>query len=87
MVENYLSMKVVCPICSALRQEQCHVQKGVLRDEPHSERVELANDAVLDRIGEPHESHRQHGSVGTGALRPGLPAKARCRRVSLSRLG
>ena len=60
MVEKNLSLKFVCPICGAPSQEQCHVQKGVLRDESHSERVELANDAVLDRIGETHESHRAH---------------------------
>ena len=60
MVENDLSLRFVCPICGAPRQEQCHVQKGALRDESHSERVELASDAMLDRIGEPHESHQAH---------------------------
>jgi hypothetical protein len=61
MSEKDLSLKFVCPICGAPSQEQCHVQKGVLRDESHSERVELANHAVLDSIGEAHESpHRAH---------------------------
>jgi hypothetical protein len=61
MLEKDLSLKFVCPICAAPSREQCHVQKGVLRDESHSERVELANDAVLDSIGEAHESpHRAH---------------------------
>ena len=48
MDENDLSLKFVCPLCGAGSQEQCHVQVGVMRDESHSERVELANNALLD---------------------------------------
>lgn len=52
MLENDPSLMFVCPVCSASCQERCHVQIGVLRDESHSERVELANDALLDNIAE-----------------------------------
>jgi hypothetical protein len=48
MEENNLSLTFVCPLCGAGIQEQCHVQVGVVRDEPHSERVELANKALHD---------------------------------------
>jgi len=48
MIEDDLPLKFVCPVCGAGSQEQCHVQVGVIRDEFHSERVELANNALLD---------------------------------------
>ena len=60
MDKNDLALKFLCPVCGAASQERCHVQKGVLRYEPHSERVILANDALLDSIGETHESHLAH---------------------------
>jgi hypothetical protein len=48
MNENDLSLKFVCPVCGAGSQERCHVQVGIIRYESHSERVELANNALLD---------------------------------------
>ena len=57
MIENDLSLKFVCPVCGAGSQERCHVQKDVFRSESHSERLEIANNALLDSIGEMHESH------------------------------
>jgi hypothetical protein len=48
MEENDLSLTFVCPLCGAGNQEQCHVQIGVMRDESHLERVELAKKALLD---------------------------------------
>jgi hypothetical protein len=63
MDEDDLSLKFACPVCGATCQEQCHVQKGVRRSEPHWERLELANDALLDSIGESHESHDLHPST------------------------
>jgi hypothetical protein len=62
MVEDDLSLKFVCPICGAGSQERCHLQKGVVRDESHSERVELANNALLDSedAGAGHNSRAIH---------------------------
>jgi hypothetical protein len=48
MNENDLSLKFVCPVCGAGSQERCHVQVGIIRSESHAERVELANNALLD---------------------------------------
>jgi hypothetical protein len=48
MIKNDLALKFVCPVCGAGSQERCRVQVGVIRSESHSERVELANNALLD---------------------------------------
>jgi hypothetical protein len=48
MTDNDLSLKFVCPVCGAGSQERCRVQVGVIRYEFHPERVELANNALLD---------------------------------------
>lgn len=48
MAENDLSLKFICPVCGAGSQERCHVQVGVARFESHSERWEVANNALLD---------------------------------------
>jgi len=48
MADDDLAMKFVCPVCGAGNQERCRAQIGVIRYEFHSERVELANNALLD---------------------------------------
>ncbi len=48
MDENDLSLKFVCPVCGAGSQELCRLQAGVTRLESHSERWEVANNALLD---------------------------------------
>jgi hypothetical protein len=48
MDENDLSLKFVCPVCNAGSQERCRLQAGVTRLESHSERWEVANNALLD---------------------------------------
>jgi len=50
------SLKFECPVCSAIRQERCHVQIGVARSESHSERWKLADNALLDSIAEGNEA-------------------------------
>ena len=65
MVENDLSLKFVCPLCGAASQELCHVQIGVARSESHSERWEVANDALRDSVDAAHEAHAIHLVVAT----------------------
>jgi hypothetical protein len=48
MDDSDLALKFVCPVCGAGSRERCRVQVGVIRYEFHPERVELANNALLD---------------------------------------
>jgi hypothetical protein len=66
MSQGNPALNVVCPICDALRYEACHVQIGVPRSEPHTERTEVATNELLDTVAlsEALAIRRAHRSPG-----------------------
>jgi hypothetical protein len=44
MKSSDISLKVVCPICSARAYERCEMNNGFLRFESHRERKNFAED-------------------------------------------
>jgi len=41
------ALAFTCPVCDAKKGERCHVQPGVIRFEPHEERIDRSDKATV----------------------------------------